>query len=93
MKSALESYRAFVKRVHAFRIPLSKRGRIAMGFVYVSIPVVGAHYLMKHLVYPKQEETTRMLARRRLDKMDAGLLPENEEERARLEHAVETIRR
>jgi hypothetical protein len=44
---------------------------------------------MKHYVYPRQEETTRMLARRRLEKMDAGELPENADKRARLEHAVQ----
>lgn len=81
----LASYRAFVRRVHAFRVPLSRRGQFVMGCVYVSIPVVGAHYLMKHLVYPRQEETTRMLAGRRLDKMDAGDVPEDADARERLE--------
>ncbi|KAJ0410265.1 hypothetical protein P43SY_002597 [Pythium insidiosum] len=35
------------KRVHAFRIPLSKNGQRAMGVVYFSIPVIAGYFVMK----------------------------------------------
>ncbi|CAN0438823.1 unnamed protein product, partial [Ectocarpus sp. 13 AM-2016] len=34
------------ERIHNFRMPLSRPGRIAMSIVYFSIPVVGGYYLM-----------------------------------------------
>lgn len=35
------------ERIHGFRMPLSRRGRIAMNIVYFSIPVIGGHYIMQ----------------------------------------------
>lgn len=35
------------ERIHNFRMPLSRPGRIAMNVVYFAIPVIGGHYLMQ----------------------------------------------
>lgn len=35
------------ERIHGFRMPLSRKGRIAMNVVYFSIPVIGGHYIMQ----------------------------------------------
>ncbi|CAB1114129.1 unnamed protein product [Ectocarpus sp. CCAP 1310/34] len=52
------------ERIHNFRIPLSRPGRIAMSIVYFSIPVVGGHYLMQWAQERAQVNLT-----------DAGVLP------------------
>lgn len=85
LRRALDAHRRLVRRIHGFRIPLGKKGRFAMGIVYVSAPVVAAHLLMRHYVYPSQERTQRELARRRIRRMDDGDEPENADLRARLE--------
>ncbi|TMW63033.1 hypothetical protein Poli38472_005651 [Pythium oligandrum] len=35
------------KRIHSFRIPLSKNGQRAMSVVYFSVPVIGGYFVMK----------------------------------------------
>lgn len=34
------------KRIHAFRIPLSPRGQLAMKCVYFSIPLIAGYFIM-----------------------------------------------
>lgn len=60
------------ERIHSFRMPLSRRGQIAMNVVYFSIPVIGGHYLMKWA----QE-------RAKVNLREAGVLPEPGETPAR----------
>lgn len=53
------------ERIHNFRMPLSRPGRIAMNVVYFSVPVIGGHYLMKWAQGRAQVNLT-----------EAGVLPE-----------------
>lgn len=48
MRGLSERHEIFVKRVHAFRIPLSPRGQRFMGLVYFSIPVVAGYFIMQY---------------------------------------------
>lgn len=59
------SHQRLKERIHNFRMPLSRPGRIAMNVVYFSIPIIGGHYLMKWA----QE-------RAQVNLKEAGVLPE-----------------
>ena len=60
------------ERIHNFRLPLSRRGRIAMNVVYFAIPVIGGHYLMEWAQGRAQVNLT-----------EAGVLPEPGESRGK----------
>ena len=53
------------ERIHNFRMPLSRRGQIAMNIVYFAIPVIGGHYLMEWAQ-----------GRAQINLKEAGVLPE-----------------
>lgn len=65
-------------RIHAFRMPLSKRGQIAMNLVYFSIPVIGGHYIMQ---WANGQAPGNL--------RNAGVLPESGEGRARSKTEVQ----
>ncbi len=46
LRELQERHKRFVKKVHAFRIPLSPRGKAVAQVVYFSIPVVAGYYIM-----------------------------------------------
>lgn len=41
-----ERHKRFVKKVHAFRIPLSPQGKAVAQVVYFSVPVVAGYFIM-----------------------------------------------
>lgn len=49
-------HKAFVKRVHAFRIPLSPRGRAIAQIVYFSVPIIGGYFIMDWATNKAKEE-------------------------------------
>lgn len=53
------------KRIHNFRMPLSRPARIAMNVVYFAVPVIGGHYLMEWAQ-----------GRAKVNLTEAGVLPE-----------------
>lgn len=55
-------------RVHAFRIPLSPRGQIAMNIVYFAVPIITGHYVIQWAQ-----------GRARANLREAGVMPEDGE--------------
>lgn len=49
-------HRRFVKRVHAFRIPLSPAGQRVAQVVYFSLPVIGGYFIMDWATSKAREE-------------------------------------
>lgn len=60
------------ERIHSFRMPLSKRGQVAMNMIYFAIPVVGGYCLMQWAH-----------GRAQVNLRGAGVLPEFGEARTR----------
>ncbi|GAB5031299.1 Hypothetical protein NocV09_00501670 [Nannochloropsis oceanica] len=46
LRDLQERHKRFVKKVHAFRIPLSPQGKAVAQVVYFSVPVVAGYFIM-----------------------------------------------